>query len=259
MKKELNKIIALAYRDLLTLLRDKTRLMASLFFPAVFVGVLGVSFQENVGGALPYNFLTFVFLGVLAQSLFQAAASGTISLIEDRKNDFSQEVFVSPVSRYSIIIGKVLGESAASFVQAFGVLAVGILIGVPLAWINLLLFLPALLILCVFGAAFGVLVVSVLGSRRSAHQIFTFLLFPQFFLAGVFSPVTKLPPWLMVASRMAPLTYGVDFVRGLYYLGKPEYSEIVLHNPAVDLLIMGAMITFFLILGTAMFLRRRDP
>jgi ABC-2 type transport system permease protein len=53
------------------------------------------------------------------------------SLIKDRENDFSQEIFVSPISRYSIIIGKIVGESLVAFSQAIVVLLFGLVIGIP--------------------------------------------------------------------------------------------------------------------------------
>src|SRR3990167_8342716 len=104
-KKELEAIVAIAYRDVLKLLRDRPRIIASLIFPIVFIGALGGSLQSNWGSQTGYNLLVFVFTGVFGQTLFQSTASGIISLVEDRANDFSQEMFVAPVSRYSIIFG----------------------------------------------------------------------------------------------------------------------------------------------------------
>src|SRR5690242_10431880 len=109
--KNLNAILTIAYRDVIKLLRDRTRLIAGLVFPVIFIGALGGSLQANLGARAGFNFLAFVFTGVLGQTLFQSTASGIISLIEDRENDFSQEIFVSPVSRYTIILGKIVGES----------------------------------------------------------------------------------------------------------------------------------------------------
>ena len=85
----INAILTIAFRDISKLLRDKTRIMASFIFPIIFIGVLGTSLQQNLGQGLGYNFLTFVFIGVLAQTLFQSTAAGIISLVEDRQNDFS--------------------------------------------------------------------------------------------------------------------------------------------------------------------------
>ena len=117
---ELSAVAAIAHRDLVKLLRDRTRLVADLVFPMVIIGVLGVSLQAGFGDVAPFDFLTFVFTGVLAQTVWQSAALGVISLIEDRENDFSQEIFVSPISRYSIVLGKVLGESLVAELGRLG-------------------------------------------------------------------------------------------------------------------------------------------
>jgi len=107
---ELSAVLAIAHRDVVKLLRDRTRMISDFVFPLIFIGVLGSSLQAGFGGATQFNILTFVFTGVLAQTLWQSSAMGVISLIEDRENDFSQEIFVSPISRYSILVGKVLGS-----------------------------------------------------------------------------------------------------------------------------------------------------
>jgi len=52
---DLNAIWTIAYRDLLKLLRDRTRLVSSLIFPFVFVAVLGPSFQASFGDLAGYN------------------------------------------------------------------------------------------------------------------------------------------------------------------------------------------------------------
>lgn len=255
MRRELNAIITIAYRDWIMLLRDKTRLLASFVFPTIFVGILGISIQSSLGEKAGFNLLTFVYIGVLGQSLFQSTATGIISLAQDRVSDFSQEIFVSPISRYSIIIGKIIGESLVAFTQLGGILILGKLLNIPLDWSSLIKLIPAAAIICLLGGSFGILVVANLNSVRLANQIFTFLIFPQFFLAGVFTPVNNLPFPLMIASRVAPMTYAVDFVRGLYYLGEPEYSQVVLHHPFVNLAVIVLMIIVFITLGTALFIR----
>ena len=60
------------------------------------------------------------------------------------------------------------------------------------------------------GGAFGILVLANLGNQQRVRQIFPLVIFPQFFLAGVFNPITRLPPFLFILSRAAPMTYAVD-------------------------------------------------
>jgi len=118
-------VIALSYRDLMKFLRDPVRIISTFIFPLIFIGVMGGTFEASFGSNLPFSILTFTFTGVLAQTMFQSSAMGLISLIEDRENDFSQEIFVSPISRYAIVVGKISGEALVSMTQGIGIIAFG--------------------------------------------------------------------------------------------------------------------------------------
>src|SRR5579859_8226048 len=83
--RNLNAVAMISARDLIKLLRDRTRIGASFIFPFVFIGILGGSLDANLSKDVGYNFLVFVFTGVIGQTLFQSTASGIISLVEDRQ------------------------------------------------------------------------------------------------------------------------------------------------------------------------------
>ena len=254
--KEINAIFTIAFRDLIKLLRDRARLLSGLVFPLLFIGVLGGSLNATLGKNLGFNFLAFIFTGVFAQALFQSSAAGVISLIQDRENDFSQELFISPISRYSIILGKIFGETMVAYVAGFGVLIFAFILGVPLTLVQIIFLVPAGLAACFLGGAFGILVLSNINSQRTVAQIFPFVLFPQIFLAGVFNPLLGLPPILAFLSRITPLTYAVDLVRGAYYANSPVFSQVVVFHPAVSLIITIALFFLFLFLGTLLFVRK---
>ena len=253
--RELSPMLALAHRDFVKLLRDRARLISTLIFPFIFIGALGGALQSNFGDIAGYDFLVFTFTGVLAQTMFQTTALGLISLIEDRENDFSQEIFVSPISRYSIVLGKVLGESFVALPQGVAIIAFGFLLGIPLSPAVLVALVPVLLIVTLFGGAFGVLVLSRLPNRRAATQIFPFVMLPQFFLAGVFNPISGLPPVLDIASRLAPMRYAVDFLRNVYYSIHAERVEVPIASTGTNLAIIGALFVAFIAVGTTLFVR----
>jgi ABC-2 type transport system permease protein len=256
MKHNLEAIVAIAARDVTKLARDRTRIIFSFVFPFIFIGILGQSLQSNISGQLGFNILLFTFLGVLAQTFFQSTASGIISLVVDRDNDFAQEMFIAPIPRWVIIAGKIVGESTVSFILTVSILVLGIVLQIPVDWPRLLLMLPAGFLICILGGSFGVLIMANLKEQQSAQQVFPLILFPQFFLAGIFNPIHNLPPVLWFFSRIAPMTYAVDFFRGLYYWGKPEYTKIVLYSPAANLLVITLTIITFLIIGTQIFVNR---
>jgi ABC-2 type transport system permease protein len=252
---ELSPVLAIAQRDFMKLLRDRPRLVTTLVFPLLLIGVLGGSLQANLGRSVGFNFLAFTFTGVFGQTLFQTTAQGVMSLISDRENDFSQEMFVSPISRYSIIIGKILGESLVALPQAAAILAFAFIVGIraSVAQVGGLLIVGALI--CLLGGAFGVLVLSNLSSQEMAGQIFTFVMLPQFFLAGIFNPIKILPPYLAVLSAIAPMRYAVDLARAAFFAGGPDYPRTVLEPPVVDLAVIAGMFSIFLVVGTALFVR----
>lgn len=253
--KTINVIATIAYRDLSKFRRDRARILATFIFPFLFIGILGSSLQSNLSDDAGYNFIAFIFTGVLGQVMFQSTAAGIISLIEDRKNDFAQELFVSPVSRYVLILGKIIGELSVSSIQGIGVVIFGLIVGVPLTLSQFINIMPAIIAAGLLGGAFGVLVLANFPSERSANQLFPFIIFPQFFLAGVFSPIKNLPLPLEVLSRISPMRYAVDLVRGIYYSGTPEASKTVLTSPFTNLLIMLVLFLAFLIPGTIIFAR----
>jgi ABC-2 type transport system permease protein len=250
---EASAILAIAHRDFIKLLRDRARIISSFAFPLIFIGVLGSSLQSGFGNQAGTNLLVFVFTGVLGMTVWQSTAQGIISLIADREEDFSQEVFVSPISRYSIIVGKILGESLVALPQAAGILAFALVLRIPLSLDQLARILPALLVVAVFGGAFGVIVLANLGSQRAAQQIFPFVLLPQYFLAGLFNPIGNLPLPLDILSKISPLRYAVDLTRDAYYSTTNE--RVQLFDASTNLAIMAAMFVVFMVVGTFLFVR----
>lgn len=252
---ELNAITTIAFRDFTKFLRDRGRIVASFIFPVIFIGVLGSSLQSSLGANAGFDFKAFTFTGVLAQTLFQSTASGIISLISDRENDFAQELFISPVSRYSIILGKIVGESMVALTQSIGIIIFGLIIGVSISLTQLLWLIPAAVLVCLFGGAFGVLVLSNIQDQRTANQIFPFIIFPQYFLAGIFAPVKELPVVLTFLSRISPMTYAVDFVRNLFFAGQDNYKAVLVYPLTVNLLVIAVMFVLFIFVGTFLFVR----
>jgi ABC-2 type transport system permease protein len=254
-KKHINAVATIAFRDLIKFLRDRRRFVATLIFPLIFVGVLGSSLEANIGGSVDFNFLTFTFTGVFIQVIFQSTASGIISLIEDKENDFAQELFIAPIPRYLILVGKVIGESMVSLFQGVAVFIFGLILGVPMTAAQAVALIPIAILAALFGGSFGVVVMSNLEDQRTANQIFPFILFPQIFLSGVFSPINQLPPILLVLSRLMPLTYIVDLGRNLFYLGSPERELVIIHSTEFNIAILILLFVAFISIGTFVFTR----
>jgi len=255
-RQEVGAVLMLAQRDLTKLLRDRARLVSELVFPIIFIGILGASLQAAFGRAFGYDFVTFTFTGVFAMTLFQTTAQGIISLIEDRETDFAQEIFVSPISRYAIVAGKILGETLVASPVAIGIVAFAALLGVPMTAERVVALAIGGLVAAFFGGSFGVLVLSNLPNRRAAQNVFPFLMLPQYFTSGIFNPMVDQPPLIDALSRLSPMRYAVDLVRGLFYRESGEYRLVVLQDPATVIALIAVAFVAFMVVGTALFVRK---
>jgi ABC-2 type transport system permease protein len=249
-------LVAIAARDVTKLLRDRTRLLVSLAFPVlIFVG-LGNLLQPTVGRATGLNAVTLIFTGVLAATLFQSAAAGMMSLIEDRETDFAREMFVAPISRLTIVSGKVAGESLVALVQGFGVVLFGLAFGVRFDAQQLGLLAAVGIAASVVGAAFGLATLAALPNQRAALQVMPFVVLPQYFLAGVLAPLKGVPTYLDALAWAMPLRYPVNLARAAFYAGQPGYRAAVSESPGLDVVITVGLVVLLLLLGAALFERR---
>ena len=254
--RELNVVAALAGRDLLKFFRDPGRMVTAVVFPFFMIFLLGGTLQLNLGKAAGFNFFSFTFTGFLGMTLFQSTAQGLTSLMDDRQNDFAQEIFVSPVSRYSIVFGKILGETLVAIMQVLPMVLFAVVLRVPLTATALGLLVPVALLSCFMGGSFGLLLLNMMSDLRAANQIFNFVFLPQYFLAGLIAPINNLPWYLEIASLASPMRYVIDLARGVVFAGTSDYRRVVLLNPTTNVAVLALMFAVFMIAGTTLFVRR---
>jgi ABC-2 type transport system permease protein len=254
--RELWAILAIAQRDVTKLFRDRPRLAVNLAFPVMLIVGLGSVLQPSVGRVTGLNAVTLAFTGVLAATLFQSAAAGMISIVEDRENDFSRELFVAPVRRLTLVSGKVAGETSVALGQGACVLAFAVAFGVRMSGGQLASLLLPGLGCCLLGGAFGLATIAMLPNQRSAMQIFQFLIIPQYVLGGVLAPLHGLPAYLNVLAWAMPLRYCVELARAAFYAGTPGYGQVVTAGPLLDAIVIAVLFAVLMVTGALLFNHR---
>lgn len=152
-------MLAIEVRDLVKRYRGATgnAVDGISFFPILLVAGLGSVLQSTVGKVTGVSAVTLAFTGVLAATLFQSTAAGMISIAEDRENDFSRTLFVAPVSRLTLVAGKIGGEALVALFQGGCVVAFAAAIGVRITGGQIAALLLPCLACCLLGGAFGLL------------------------------------------------------------------------------------------------------
>lgn len=228
---ELNGILAIWYREFKVFQREKSRIVASIVNPILWLLILGGGLGANISIA-GINYQTYIFPGILIQSVLFSSVFFGVYIVWDRKIDFLKEVLVAPISRTSIFIGKIIGGATDSLIQSIILLLLGILLAqigaIPGLHITLLSFISSLIILFITTTSMvsiGLIIGSQMESPEGFQFITSFLLFPIFFLSGALFPINKLPVWLSPLTHLDPLTYSVDALRFVIF-GSSQFHLI---------------------------------
>jgi ABC-2 type transport system permease protein len=211
---DLRAIKIVVQRDLIRTLQDRTRFVAALVQPLLFLFVLGSGLGSLTKGATgSLDLKTFMFPGILATSTLFTAIFSAVSIVWDREFGFLREMLVAPVRRSSIILGKALGGATVATAQGLIVLALAPFVHVPLT-VGLVLTLIAEVFLLSFTlTALGLSIVARIRQVQTVMGLMQVLLLPLSFLSGALYPLSNLPTWLSIAVRLNPLTYAVHPIR----------------------------------------------
>src|SRR5881394_2803811 len=208
-------IFILWLREVKKYVRSRVQIVTSLGGPLMYLGVLGFGLAPVFQRAGEGSYLQFMAPGVIGMTVLFTAMFSGIAMLWDRQFGFLKETLVAPVPRVQLMIGRTLGGATVAVLQGFIIFGVTLLLGfrpasvlaVPVA------FLLIALIAVVF-AALATAIGSSLKEMAGFQMVMNFLVMPLWFLSGALYPLQGLPVALAVLTRVDPLTYGIDGVRG---------------------------------------------
>lgn len=207
-------LLAMLRREILKMLRQRTRLLASMVRPLIWLLVIGGGFGAvlSADGGLPYQ--QFLAAGVLGMTMLFAAMLSALTMVYDKESGVMRMLVIAPFPHFWIVLMKSAAAVAASLVQALLLIALLTLLGF-LAWGATSLPLLATGLFMVSGAcaALGMLTAAFTRTLDNFAAVMNFVIFPVFFLSGSLYPITRLPEWLMVIAMSNPFTYGVDLLK----------------------------------------------
>ena len=216
MTRDLEVIYGIWLRDVKKFWRERSRLYGGIARPILWLLILGSSLKAVVtntaltGG---HDYTQYIFPGVIAMTLIFAALQSAMSIIWDREFGFLKEVLAAPVSRLSIILGKILGGATQATLQGIITLCFAPLVGLwptPLAILELLVMM---FVVSFALTALGVVIASRMSSFEGFGTVSNFVVMPMYFLSGAIYPTSSAPDWMKPLIAVNPLTYGVDAMR----------------------------------------------
>jgi ABC-2 type transport system permease protein len=201
-------------REIIRYVRDRARIFSTFLQPLMFLAIFGLGLRSTLAqGNFGIDFIKFMYPGIIAMSVMGIAFFSTVSTVWDREFGFLKEILVAPVPRVAIVIGKISGAMTIASTQALILLVLAPFIGVSIHIVSILELFLFFLVLSFAISGLGLLIASLMKTTESFGVVMQVLIFPMFFLSGAFFPLTSIPGWLSVISRINPLTYGVDAAR----------------------------------------------
>jgi ABC-2 type transport system permease protein len=233
-------IWTLALRELVRFFRQRSRLVGAIGQPVLFWILFGAglrgSFSPPAWAPADMTYQEYFFPGVAVLIVLFTAIFSTISIIEDRREGFLQAVLVAPISRLSLVLGKLCGGTALAVIQAGLFLALAPTMGLSLSPLTALATVGFLGLLAFGLTALGFLIAWPLDSTQGFHAIMSIFLMPMWLLSGAFFPAQE-SGWLSWVIRLNPLTYGVAGLRRLLYSGQSLPAAAGLPSFAVCLVV----------------------
>src|SRR5205085_11627931 len=217
-------IYILWLREVKKYLRSRTQVVASLGSPIMYLGVLGFGLGPVFQKAGEGSYLQFMAPGVIGMTVLFTSMFSGIALLWDRQFGFLKETLVAPVPRIWIMTGRTLGGATVAMIQGLLIFVVSLVAGFrPASFLTLPLAVLVMALVALVFAALGTVIGSSLKDMQGFQLVMNFLVMPIFFLSGALYPLSDLPPALAVATRLDPLSYGVDGLRGAF-IGRSHFG-----------------------------------
>ena len=242
-------IYAIWLREVKRAIRDRGQLIGGVIRPLLYVLIMGIGLNPYFRGEIygevrfvvPYTYLQFLFPAVIALNIMYTSVQSAVSTIWDREFGFLREVLVSPMPRWAVLLGKILGGTTVALFHGALVLALAPFADLPLYWRDIAQGLGLMFLLAFGLTSLGVVIANRVRSFEGFGVFSNVVILPLYFTSSSIFPLDPsltaaqmrviYPEWLVLLVRVNPVTYAVDALRGAfvhYQQFEPSLGPLIL-------------------------------
>ena len=233
---------ALGLRSMKQTFRRPQLMAPIVVFPTLLLAI-------QVGGAgravdLPQfpevnGFLDFMIAGAMVQATLLAGNSGGIALALDIEMGFTDRLLAAPISRYAIVLGRLVGTAALGAMTAVWFLAIALIFGAHIEGgvVGVLLIILLVTASAVAFGGIGAAIALRTGSASVVQGLFP-LLFVILFLSTAFFPEQLLLEPARSVAEWNPLSFIIESIRDLVI---STFSGATVAEGAAALALVGAI------------------
>jgi len=244
-------------RQVRLILRNPAFLTIGLLQPILYLVLFGPLLTNLPAGSLSGGSGTggaaqayrFFVPGLLIQlALFGSTFVG-FAIISDWRSGVIERYRVTPVSRVSILAGRVLRDVAMLIVQSIVLILAGLAFGLRAPLPAVLMGFVYIVLVAIGLASLSYAVALRLKSEDAFAPLINSIIVPLVLLSGIMLPLTLGPGWLQGIARISPFRYIIDAMREAYT--GHYFDTIVVEGLAVAI----GLAAVFMWLGSRVFVR----
>ena len=162
-------------------------------------------------------FMVPAILGIIVTMTMVMMTS--MAIVRERERGTLEQLMVTPIRSYELMIGKVVPYIALGYVQITVALLVGsIVFHVPIRGSLVELYLLTLFFITA-SLGIGIFISNIAKTQMQAFQMSFFVLLPSILLSGFMFPREAMPLVIQYIGNLIPLTYYLIIIRGIILKG----------------------------------------
>lgn len=196
---------------------------------AITTGLYFVIFGKMIGSQLAdingYSYMEYIVPGIILMAVINNSYSNVVSSFYSAKfQHHVEEMLVSPMPNYLILLGFVCGGVLRGLIVGLAVMLVSLIFTDPVSF-NIAITLIVVVLTAVLFSLAGFLNAVFANSFDDISIIPTFVLTPLTYLGGIFYSIDMLPDFWQHVSRLNPIMYMINAMR----YGMLGVSDIDVH------------------------------
>jgi len=162
-----------------------------------------------------------------------------MSLVKEKEIGTLEQLMVTPLKKYQLLIGKLIPFLILSFIELIIVMATGIII-FQIAMNGSYLLLASLALLYLMTTlGLGIFISTITHSQQQSMFVAWFTMVFMILMSGFFIPIENMPSLLQKLTYLNPMRYFMTIVRDIFQKGS---SFLFLHKDAIPMTLFGLII-----------------
>jgi ABC-2 type transport system permease protein len=217
---------AIVLREALRFVSQRSRFLAALVRPLVWLVVFAAGFRAALGLSIipPYQtyipYEVYIVPGLCGMIQLFNGMQSSLSLVYDQEMGSMRLLLTSPLPRWWLLFCKLLAGVAVSLLQVYVFLAIAAGFGITLPVWGYVFAFPVLILTGLMLGALGLLISSTIKQLENFAGVMNFVIFPMFFMSSALYPLWKMAessPLLRDICAVNPFTHAVELLRFAMY------------------------------------------